>query len=226
MMMSSPGWKPEVILSISVKPGRNAGDVARRVAQHVEPVDGLRQNLLQRDEAGAAALAAVGDLEHALLGEIDDLVDREPFARVRARGDVAADLDEPPEHRTLANDARVGADVRGARRVLDEASEIREPAGRFELTVALELLAYRDRIGRLIALDEIRDRAEDQPVVGAVEVFDAQNVCDLVPRALVEHEPAQQRLLGLDRMRRETQLIGGHGSRSEAAGSTLGSWAA
>ena len=68
---------------------------------------------------------------------------------------------------------RVGADVRRARRVLDEPREIRQPAGRLELPEALQVLADGDGIGRLVALDERRDRAEDQPVIGAVEILGA-----------------------------------------------------
>ena len=51
-------------------------------------------------------------------------------------------------------------------------------------------------------------------MIGAVEILDAEHVRDLIPRALVEHEPAEQRLLGFDRMRRQPQLIPEHGSRS------------
>ena len=83
-------------------------------------------------EAGAAALTAIGDLEHALLGEVDELGDGSALVAMRARRDVAADLDELPQHRVLAHDARVGADVRGARRLLDEPRQVVEAAGRLE----------------------------------------------------------------------------------------------
>ena len=176
--------------------GRDARDVARRMAQRVEPVDRPRQDLLERREARAAPVAAVRDLEHSLLREIDDLLDRESLRRVRARRDVAADLDQPPQQRSLAHDPRVRADVRGARRVLDEARKVRQPARRLELTGSLQMLADGDRVGRLITLDELRDRSEDQPVIRAVQIVDAHDVRDLVPRALIEHEPAEQGLLG------------------------------
>ena len=110
--------------------GRHAGDLARRVTQEIESVDGFRQDLLQRHEAGAAALPALGNLEHALLREIDDFADRPPFRRVRAGRDVAADLDELAQHRVVAHDTPVSANVGRARRVLDEPREIRQPAGR------------------------------------------------------------------------------------------------
>ena len=77
------------------------------MAQEVEAVDRLRQNLFQRHEARAAPVAALRDLEHALLGAIDNLGRCEALGRVRARGDVAADLDEVAQHRVVAHDARV-----------------------------------------------------------------------------------------------------------------------
>ena len=128
------------------------------MTQEIESIDGLRQDLLQRHEAGAAALPALGDLEYALLGAIDDLGCRPPFRRVSAGRDVAADLDELAQHRVVADDAPVGANVGRARRVLDEAREIRQPAGRLELPEALQVLADGDGIGRLVALDERGDR--------------------------------------------------------------------
>ncbi len=147
--------------------GRHAGDIALRVAQHVEPVDRLRQDVLQRREPRPAP-AAFRDLEHPLLGEIDDLFDRETLRRMRARRDVAPDLDEPAQHRALAHDPRIRADVRCTRRVLDEPSEIRDAAASLELSGTLQVLGDGDRVGRLIAADELRDRAEDQPMIGAV----------------------------------------------------------
>ena len=42
------------------------------------------------------------------------------------------------------------------------------PARRFELTQALQMLADGDRIGRLVALHELADRGEYQPVVRPV----------------------------------------------------------
>jgi hypothetical protein len=75
------------------------------------------------------------------------------------------------------------------------------------------MLADRDGVGRLIALDERRHGAEDQAVVGAIEVFGRDDVGDLVPRALIEHQAAEQRLLGFDRVRRQPQALGGAASK-------------
>src|SRR5690606_1407426 len=127
-----------------------AGDLAVGMAKDVEPIDRLRQDMLDRDEPGAAALAPVRDLEHALLREVDELLDRAPLRIVSARGDIAADLDQLPEHRPLADDPRVRADIRRTRRLLDELREIVEAAGRFELALPGERLADGDRVRRLV----------------------------------------------------------------------------
>ena len=149
-MISSPRCRPDVILSISPKP------VEMPVISLVEWLrKSSRSIVLGRicfscTEAGAAALPAIGDLEDALLREVHDLGDRQSFRSVRARRDVAADLDELPQHRAVAHDVRVGANVRSARHVLDEPSEIRKTARSLELTQALQMLADGDCVGRLI----------------------------------------------------------------------------
>src|SRR5690606_3526977 len=101
--------------------------------------------MLDRDEARAAPFAPIRDLEHALLGEVDELLHRAAFRIVGARRDVAADLDELPQHRMLADDLRVRANIRRARRLLDQAREIVEAAGGLQLALPRENLADGDR---------------------------------------------------------------------------------
>jgi hypothetical protein len=177
-------------------------DVAARMAQHVQAIDRMRQDLLDRDETRAAAVPAVRDFEYALLGEVDELADAAALVAMHARGDVAADTDELAQHRVLAHDLRVGAHIGGARRLLDEARDVVETARGGELTEALEMLTDRYRVGRLAAFDERADYLEDQAVIGAIEVVDVDGVGDLIPGALVEHEAAEQRPFRFDRVRR------------------------
>src|SRR5690606_31989412 len=141
------------------------------------------------------------DLEYALLGEIDELLDGAAFGIVRARGDVAADLYQLSQQRAVADDPRVGTNIGRARRVLDELCEVAETARSLELPLPAELLADRHGVRRLVQVDELGDRAEDQAVIGAVEMLRGDDVRDLIPRALVEQQAAEQRLLGLDRVR-------------------------
>ena len=69
----------------------------------------------------------------------------------------------------------------------------------------LQGLEHRHHVGRPAGLDQARDVAEDAPVVVAVEIALGDLVGDAVPGAVVEHQAAEQRLFGLDRMRRQLE---------------------
>ena len=56
-------------------------------------------------------------------------------------------------------------------------------------------------------LDELPDVLEDEPVIGPVEIVLAEQVGDLVPRGVVEEQPAQHGLLGLERLRRDPRRL-------------------
>ena len=71
------------------------------------------------------------------------------------------------------------------------------------------MLANRHRIGRQIALDELGDGVEDEPMVRAIQRVRRNDVCYLVPGPLIEHETAEQGLLRFDRVRRQPQAFGG-----------------
>jgi hypothetical protein len=87
-----------------------------------------------------------------------------------------------------------------------------------EESLALEYSRQGHRIAGLVALDESRGGAEDQPVVIAVEIIGVDPVGDLVPGGRIDHQAAENRLLGLDRMRRQPQtIVGRAGGRIEAA---------
>ena len=97
--------------------------------QQVESIDDRAELVLQRDEAAARLVAALGDLEHAPLGFVDELARIAAFGIVGARGDLAADADQATQRRALAHGIGVGAHVGGARRVAHQAGEVDESAG-------------------------------------------------------------------------------------------------
>ena len=105
----------------------------------------------------------------------------------------------------LAHQLRVAADVERARGVLRQRPEIGRPAGLVLVLACLDRLRHRHDVGRLGRLDQPRDMAEDAAVVVAVEILRRDQVGDAVESLVVEQQPAQQRLLGLDRMRRDLQ---------------------
>jgi hypothetical protein len=61
----------------------------------------------------------------------------------------------------------------------------------------------------LTALDQARNRVEYQAMIVAIEIFGDHTIGDLIPGRRVEHEAAEHRLLGLDRMRRQAQPVAG-----------------
>ena len=198
---------------------RFAADVAHEIRNPLTSIrSAVETLLLQRDEARAGATAGLGDLEHQPLGLVDQVLGRAPFARIGAGGDLAADPDQVPEQRPLADDVRVGADVGGGGRLAREARQVGEPAGVFGLALRGEVLGQRDRVGRFAAPGQFGDRREDLLVVAAVEVLRGQAVGDRVPGAVVEQQAAQHGLLGLDRVRRHAQRVRfGDGPQSPAA---------
>ena len=175
--------------------------------EHVEPVDRGAEDVAQRDEARAGAPTLLGDLEDAPLGLVDELGGRPAFAAVGARGDLAADADQLPQQRTLADDVRVGADVRRGRRVAREARQIGEPAGFLGFALGGEVLGQRDGVARFAARRELGDGREDLLVVAPVEVLGAEPVGDRIPGAVVEQQSAEHGLLGLDGLRRHAQRV-------------------
>ena len=84
-------------------------------------------------------------------------------------------------------------------------AEVGQAAGAVLVLARLDRLGDRDHVGRLALLDQLGDVAEDAAVVVAVEILGRDQVGDLVEGLVVEQQAAQQRLLGLDRMRRHLQ---------------------
>ena len=75
------------------------------------------------------AVAALGDLEHPLLGAVDQLACGLALVVEDRRGDLGAGADQLPQQRALAHDLGVGAHVGGSRRVAGERAEIGKAAG-------------------------------------------------------------------------------------------------
>ena len=128
--------------------------------------------------------------------------------------DRVAGRDQLPQHRSLADDVRVGADVGGGRRVARQRAQVGQAADLIEQPLASRCPGQGHGIAGLIALDEAGDRLEDQPVIVAVEILRQHPIRDLVPCGGVEHQAAEHGLLGFDRVRRQAHAIAA-GARSE-----------
>ena len=80
-------------------------------------------------------------------------------------------------------------------------------AGAGKLAGSIERLRDGNNVRGLAGLDEAQQLLIDQAMIGAIEISLGDVVADLVPRVIVEQQTAEQRLLRLDRMRRQTQRI-------------------
>jgi hypothetical protein len=83
-------------------------------------------------------------------------------------------------------------------------------AHQLHLALRFKPLAQGHRIERAIAFGQLADRAVDHLVIAAVEVGFGQLVVDPVIALRGQHQPAQHRLFGLDRMRRHAQGVDAH----------------
>jgi hypothetical protein len=134
---------------------------------------------------GAAGLGSLlADLHDQALGLVDELGGAAPLGLKPAVGDVLCGLDESAQAGALAHHLRVGADIRGTGGVLGELGEVGVTAGGFQLTTQLQLVRQRDHIHRFGGLGKVADLAENQAVIGAVEILGADQLGDAVPGIL------------------------------------------
>jgi hypothetical protein len=178
---------------------RHAGDRRLLLVERLDAIDRLGQQVLDVREVAPTA-TAVGDVEHLLLGEIEQVRAIAPLGHVGAVGDLGADVGQLAQHRALAHDVGVGLDVGRARRVLGQVAEVGQAAGVVEFAGRVEALGKGHRVARFGALDQRLDGAEDQPVIAAVEVLLAERAGEAIPAGVVEQQPTEHGLLGLDRV--------------------------
>ena len=129
-----------------------------------------------------------------------------PERVVRGVGDLARRRGELAQDRPLADDLRVVADVRGRRHVLRRARP--GTRGRRRSRASAPTPAPRDSVTTSTGLPSLAERDDvpvDDAVRVAVEVVLGQHVADAVGRLVVEQQAAQDRLLRLERVRRQLQ---------------------
>ncbi|CRI63137.1 hypothetical protein THIOKS11170027 [Thiocapsa sp. KS1] len=187
--------------------GRQPGDGLVALIECVDALDRAAEQGLDRLEPAAAARLLLGDLEDASLGRIEQLGGIAPHGVVAAVGDIGTGGDHLPQHRGLADDLGVGLDVGRARGLVDDASEIRQATRAFQLLGALEGLGEGYNVEGLVRSGELGDGLEDEAVLAPIEVTLGDHVGDAVPGAVVQHETAEQGLLGVDVVRRDAQLV-------------------
>ena len=187
--------------------GRHPGDRAVTPGQLVDASHHVGQHVPDGDRLLPARVAPLGDLEDAALRVVQQLVRRPPLRPVRRLRDLVAGPDQIAKHRALADDLRVGDDVRRAGGVPGELGKVGEAARGFELAVPVEPLRHGDRVAGPSLVAQARDRVEHGTMVVAVELPPGEDVGDPVPGAVVDEDAAEDRLLGLDRVRREAKRV-------------------
>ena len=116
--------------------------------------------------------------------------------------DVGRGIDEPPEHRLVADDSSMVFDVGRGRDRVEEFGEVDRPTRRFELTRVLELLIERDDVDDDAALEEPYHTSEETAVGLPVEHGVIDDLDRLRDRIVVDEHTAEDRDLGLQRVRR------------------------
>ena len=181
-----------------VVPGRDAGDGVPPVVQRLQVVEGAGQQIPNRGDGVDAP--ALGHLEHHGLGP------------VHGRGDVVRHLvaqlgrhaDHPAQERVLLDDPCVATGVGDGRGVGLQRDQGRRPADGVQQARPPQLVSDRDRVGRLTLGVQGGDGVEDVTVGRLVEILRAallDSRGDRIPRE--DHRP-QQRLLGLEVVRRNS----------------------
>ena len=189
--------------------GGDARHVRRIVAvvERLDAVDDLGQQVLQHGERALPARALLRDVQHLRFGLVEHGLGAPSHGVVGGIGDLAGGGRELAQDRAFAHDLRVMADVGGGRHVLHERAQVREAADVVELLHRLQRLRQRHHVDRLALAAQLRDVPVDDAVRIAVEIVLADDVADAVRGLVVEQQAAQDRLLRLQRMRRQLQGI-------------------
>lgn len=120
-------------------------------------------------------------------------------------GDLVSHRDHLAHHRALAHDVGVGADVGGARGVFRQLGQVGEAADRIQLAFLLQRFGQGDEVDRLAHLQQTLHLGKDQAMRAAEEVVGDHALRHVVPALVIQHQTAQHRLLGLQRVRRHLQ---------------------
>src|SRR5690606_1094684 len=169
--------------------GADARYAALRGLQLLDLLERGIQDLLDPDEA--LALVRLRNLEDALLGDVEDLLDAALAGLVRITDDRAARLDQAAQQRALTDDLRVILDVCGGGHRIHQLGDVLEPADGLQLLGLLQLLAQRDRVDDTTLLEQARHRPEDATVRLAVEHGVVDDLDRLRHRVRVDQHAAQ-----------------------------------
>ncbi len=170
-------------------------------------LDRAAQGVAEADETGAGR-AALGQGVELLFGRLDLVAGRQldvvlADAAVGGGGDLAADADQVAAQGQVEDRAGVVADIGGGRGAVDQVGQVAQAAQFLEGRIVLELVRQQDGLGQLALADMGLDRLEQPLVEGLVEVAALQAVGQALIGRVVVQQHAQQRLFGLQVVRRD-----------------------
>ena len=187
-----------------------AGREARQLAVALEGarrhVDRGGERLREALEARAVAVG-LGEFVEPALGVLDLLARREVDRRLERDVDhVLADADQIAAQRQVVDGAAVIRGVDHRRRLGREAREILADVEPADVDVGRQEGLERDRRRDLAGADQVRGELVDLLVQRLVEMRRLEKVGNPVERLVVDQDGAEQRLLGLDVVRRAAVL--------------------
>ncbi|MNS60687.1 hypothetical protein D3C72_936950 [compost metagenome] len=185
--------------------GHVSGGIA--VVQLIDPLHHLRQQRLDFLEAFLAPRALFGNRKNLGFCLIKQFAHLAALRRESGRGNVVRHGDQLAQHRALAHDFRVAADIGRARRVLRQGVQVGQPTHLLGLAGNLEHFIHGDHVRRLGGGDQARNALEDEAVIEAVEVRFGEEVGNTVPGGIIQQQTAEYRLLGLDGVRGNLETV-------------------
>ena len=188
------------------QPGGDAGELAVALVGARRHVDRGGERLREALEARAEA-AGLGDFVELSFGVLDLLARGEIDRRVERLIDhVLADTDQIPPHRQVGDGMAVVGGVDDGGGLGREAGEILAGVQPADIDVGGQEGLERDRRGDLAGADQVGRKLVKLLVQRLEEMPRLEEVRDPVERLVVDQDRAEQRLLGLDVMRRNTRL--------------------
>ena len=211
-----PGWKPPVFSSRSLNPdgvpvSARLGDrqPVQLVGLLVRGCRAIERIFFWRSSCATSSTDALGALHQ---------VARRRLTREHAGLDLVGRGQQRPQLGVVVDDPAVLAGVPGGRHPAGELVDRLRPADLVELAVLAQRLGDRQVVDLAVAVVELEHRREHRAVLLAVEVLGPQLLLDQqrVQMALVEQHRAEHRLLGLEVVRRDGDVLDGAHARSES----------
>ena len=175
--------------------------------QLLDAFDNLRQQGVDVNEAFRVPGPRFGNRKNLPLRLVEQgfRITSERIQRVGS--DFIRGGDQLPQYRPFANNFGVALDIGRRWRVRSQFAEVGQPAGTLALARCIQCFGDGDDVGRLGIFKQILDLPENAPVFVPVKVGIRNLIADAIPGLVIQQQAANNGLLRLDGMRRNTQLI-------------------